>query len=774
MAKAEKSAHKSKREKSLQKTTKLEPTYKSAEFIDDSSSASEAPTPSKGKTAVGSTSRTAFTLSAKANLQYGSATKTEKHNERKESSDTRLVHSNGDRVEHEDAVQGGASRERERVNSLRSTTGDSAGSGEEKSLQPELQEKYSKSLGKHTLSSPNILRAEASPSGSSTDSGSEGDEVDVPPATTPNGKGDAVESYDKDNKIESRGGAASNEADSDAGSERDSSAEASESEDAASSGVEQSVSKAPSTPSARSQRPIPAYRAPPDFEPAAISLGDAPSAEKVFSTARLDGKELWHIVLPSSVPVSALKEIPAQGILNGLKFLSHDDSDYSLVRHGEAVARALLIPSHTDDLFTPVKTPFAKSLRLQQLVKVPTHAVNPALRPSSSEVPKKKRNQQPEGLRMRYQPFGIPDSSIVEPGADSDPSEQPVNPNQPKMAASQFKPPPETLVDKSTGQKEKKKKRKHGEIAPSAPVTPSSTQMKKQRRDHPGLGVTLPPKQSPTLASTPISGPDNSQPVMQAKSEGLITVTHASPMQLGQETFASPANASPAQTHRHRLQSSPPVTPARPRHDVSSSGNKGTNNNSHRKASKSAQVQRNKLLQPFHVPRSVSSTPAPAVSAKAPVANEDDPAPTNLQPSKETDKARRKRERKEEKRRTKLAREATNDSAPTLGTAEQATTTNDNNPAPTNSQLYYEGERARKKRQEEQRGDGANKPASTTTEGGEPAPGLSNEALPPPAENDDIAAARAKRKQEKQARKEERRRRKGMAAAAAGESAAGQ
>ncbi|MDI1484897.1 MAG: hypothetical protein OHK93_000031 [Ramalina farinacea] len=615
MAKSEKSAQKSEREKSLQKKTKLEPTYKSAEFIDDSSSASEAPTPSKRKTSVGSTSRTVSTPSNKANLQNGSATKTEKHKGRKKSSDTRPVRLNGDRVEHEDAIQEGASKEKGRVNGLGSTTEDSGGSGEERSLQPKSKNKHSKSPVKNAVSSINMPNAEAPASGSSTNSGSEEDDVDVPPATEPKGKEDAVESNDEDDEVENRGGARGDEADSDAPSEGDNSEEVSESGDSASSGVEQSVSKASPTRSAHSQRPIPAYQAPPDFEPAAISLGDAPSAESLFSTARLEGKQLWHIVLPSSVPVSALKEIPPQGILDGSKFWSHDESDYSLVPHGEAVARSLLIPSHTNNLFTPVRTAFAKSLRLQQLVKLPSHGVNPELGASSSEVPKQKRIQQPEGLRMRYQPFGIPDSSIVEPGADFDPGEQHVNAKQRKMEASQFKPPPEPLVEDPARKKEKKKKRKHGEIASSAPVTPSSIQMKKARQDHPDLGLTSPPTQSPTLASTPISRPGNSQPVVQAKPEDLITITNASPMKLGQETFGPPADASPTKKHRHKLQSSPPVTPAQPKHDITSSSKKGTSNKSHRKTSNSEENQRKKLLQPFRVPRSASPAQTPANGA---------------------------------------------------------------------------------------------------------------------------------------------------------------
>ena len=613
MAKSEKSAQKSKRDKSLQKKTKLEPTYKSTEFIEDSSSASEALTPSNRNISVGSTSRAVSIPSTKANSQNGSATQKEKHNGRKKSSDTRPVHSNGDRVEHEETIQKGTSKEKGRINGLGSTTENSGGSGEERSPQPDLKNKRSKSPVKNAFSTANIPNAEAFASGSSTSSGSEKDDVDVPPATALKGKEDAMESNDEDDEVENRGGARGDEADSDAPSEGENSQEASESEDSASSGVEQSVSKAPPTLSAQSQRPIPAYQAPPDFEPAAISLGDAPSAERLFSSAGLEGKELWHIVLPSSVPVSALTEIPPQGILDGSKSLSHDDSDYGLVPHGEAIARSLLIPSHTNNIFTPVKTAFAKSLRLQQLVKVPIHGVNPELRASSSEVPKKKRNQQPEGLRMRYQPFGIPDSSGADQGTGLDSSEQHVDSKQRKMEASQFKPPPEPLVEDSARKEEKKKKRKHGEVASSAPVTPSSSQMKKAKQEHTTIDTTSPPMQSPVPTSTPTSRPGNSQPVVEAKPEDLITITNASPIQLEHETL-SPLLADPSlsKKHRHKPHFPLPVTPAQPKHDVSSTSNKGTNKKSHRKASKSEEHPRNKLLQPFRVPRSASPAQTPA------------------------------------------------------------------------------------------------------------------------------------------------------------------
>lgn len=611
MAKSEKSAQKSRRDKSLQKT-KPEPTYKSAQFIEDSSSASEAPTPSRKKMSVGSTSGTVSTPSTKANLEDGSATKTEKHQKRKKSSDTRRVHLEGNRVEQEAEVQKVASNEKGKVNGLGSTPEDSDRSGEERSPQPESNKKilggakHSRSAIENGAPSIKTPNAEASPSGSPTSSDSEEEDVDVPTATAFGDKEDAVESNGEDDELEHQGGVTGVEGSRDAPSEGQDSEETSESESSRSSGVEKSVSK---VPPAHTRRPVPVYQAPPDFEPAVISLGDVPNGEKFFSTAGLKEKELWHVILPSCVPVSALKDIPSQNILDGSKLLSHDESDYGLVPHGEAHARSLLIPSLADNLFTPVKTAFAKSLRLQQLIEVPSHAVNPKLGTPSSEVSRKKRNQQPEGLRMRYQPFGIPDSSGADPGTDFGVSEHHVDSKGHKMEASQFKPPPEPP---STRQREKKKKRKHGEIASSTPVTPSSSQLKKLKQDHPILDTTAPPTQSSALVSTPTSRSGNPHPITQAKPEDLITITNASPMQLKQEMLNAPANPTPSKKHRHKLQSSPPVTPAQPKHDVSSSSKKGTSNKSHHKAAKSEENHRSKLLQPFRVPRSVSPAQTPA------------------------------------------------------------------------------------------------------------------------------------------------------------------
>jgi hypothetical protein len=62
------------------------------------------------------------------------------------------------------------------------------------------------------------------------------------------------------------------------------------------------------------------------------------------------GKQIWHIIAPASVPVSALKEVSAQKVMNGETVLSHNNSEYGFATLDEAAGSSqavLLVPGKT-------------------------------------------------------------------------------------------------------------------------------------------------------------------------------------------------------------------------------------------------------------------------------------------------------------------------------------------------------------------------------------------------------------------------------------------
>ena len=163
------------------------------------------------------------------------------------------------------------------------------------------------------------------------------------------------------------------------------------------------------------------YEPPPGFEASSVSVHPSSKAAEIFSPAYLAGKEIWHITAPASVPISSIKEVSMQGIKARTSVLSHKGADYGLVSESgaeQANNRALLLPSIQTNGYQTSTSTIIKTLHLQQLVNLPNHTTSP-VKPScqtatAPEPQKKGSRQQPQGLRMRYHPFGTSDESETE------------------------------------------------------------------------------------------------------------------------------------------------------------------------------------------------------------------------------------------------------------------------------------------------------------------------------------------------------------------------
>ncbi|CAO1602578.1 hypothetical protein XANCAGTX0491_006185 [Xanthoria calcicola] len=160
--------------------------------------------------------------------------------------------------------------------------------------------------------------------------------------------------------------------------------------------------------------PVPAapYKPPAGFEAATITQKTAIDPQRPFTKEALLGKQIWYITAPASVPISLIKEVSAREVTERRSILSYKNTEYGLIaepdtKHGENM---LLIPSPENNHYLSSGAHIEKSLHLQQLVKRPgltrregilDHG---AMMASKSHV--KMIRRQPQGLRMRYQPFG--------------------------------------------------------------------------------------------------------------------------------------------------------------------------------------------------------------------------------------------------------------------------------------------------------------------------------------------------------------------------------
>ena len=201
-----------------------------------------------------------------------------------------------------------------------------------------------------------------------------------------------------------------------------------------------------------SQQPTSTYKPPTGFESTSISLHPSSTLSEILAPSNLQGKQIWHITAPELVPISLVKEVSTQNTGNGASILDYHGAKYGLVPESEgeqASSRALLLPSTQTNDYRPSKTNIIKTLHLQQLVSLPSHALEPTFHPnrsaSSTESYGKTPRQQPEGLKMRYRPFGVSDDS------DLDSTSEPM-PRAPEFRT------PAPLEESSHGRKRKRLK----------------------------------------------------------------------------------------------------------------------------------------------------------------------------------------------------------------------------------------------------------------------------------------------------------------------------
>lgn len=156
---------------------------------------------------------------------------------------------------------------------------------------------------------------------------------------------------------------------------------------------------------------------PSGFDPATINVRPNSSFAELFSPARLRNKQIWHIAVPSSVSIDSLTEFSTTSVQTGDTVLSYKGADFGLVLQPKTrnSKKALLLPSAETNEYRPVEVEIARTLQLQQLPPKGSNGSGATLNAATSKRRRyKEAPQQPEGLRMRYHPFGVTELSSDE------------------------------------------------------------------------------------------------------------------------------------------------------------------------------------------------------------------------------------------------------------------------------------------------------------------------------------------------------------------------
>jgi hypothetical protein len=167
------------------------------------------------------------------------------------------------------------------------------------------------------------------------------------------------------------------------------------------------------------------------------------------------------------VPLSSLKELASDKLVEGEPVMTYNNVDYSFTTDDTArPMTSIILPSGVG--FNALTTEVRKVVHLRQVVKLPTAPQSQAGIPSTStttlpqfSVQKRTKREQPSGLRMRYRPPGAGTGDIGTIGCSD--SDEPAS-SRPTFASSRSrvsKKRKERENDTVPGEKKKKKNDEH-------------------------------------------------------------------------------------------------------------------------------------------------------------------------------------------------------------------------------------------------------------------------------------------------------------------------
>lgn len=138
-----------------------------------------------------------------------------------------------------------------------------------------------------------------------------------------------------------------------------------------------------------------------------------------FSKTNLDGKQVWYFTAPSSLPITVIKEmeIDLAKATAGNPILNHQGDNYGLDLEANATNTQiqLLIPSKGGDKYNTLNRGIDSTVHLRRMAQFgPGGTVSSTASDEYAPQPKRVR-EQPQGLRARFTPIGVPTPQIAKP-----------------------------------------------------------------------------------------------------------------------------------------------------------------------------------------------------------------------------------------------------------------------------------------------------------------------------------------------------------------------
>ncbi|EXJ94785.1 hypothetical protein A1O1_03183 [Capronia coronata CBS 617.96] len=160
------------------------------------------------------------------------------------------------------------------------------------------------------------------------------------------------------------------------------------------------------------------FKAPAGYAPVVVSASDyASEVGSLFGD--LSAKQIWHISVPDGVSIDSIKELDIEAAIKGAPILSKNGIDYNL-RSVHTKNEVVLLPQGTKMNYRQSAKRVERVLHLQEMSTTESKDETPLLFTATGSGNPKPVRKQPEGLKMRYVPYGAPPIQEPAEGEDED------------------------------------------------------------------------------------------------------------------------------------------------------------------------------------------------------------------------------------------------------------------------------------------------------------------------------------------------------------------
>jgi hypothetical protein len=211
---------------------------------------------------------------------------------------------------------------------------------------------------------------------------------------------------------------------------------------------------------------------PQGFKP--IKLQNSSSSTITSLLSNFDGKQVFHISAPASLPLSSVRDLSIPKALRGEPLINHDGDDYGILPGNQQhpCSPTLLRYDASTGTYHDVSALNIKSYQIQKLIRLPKSSEHPggksldtALGVQTPKMPQ----PQPKHMKMRFRPVGSGNGAPETIGTESEESD---------AEETAFRYPKDSDAERG----ERKRKNTNPDQNQKAPETNGSLQKKSKKR----------------------------------------------------------------------------------------------------------------------------------------------------------------------------------------------------------------------------------------------------------------------------------------------------